>query len=377
MNIMVREILIGLFIISVSLFTSCKISNKTIESNTVSTADAENTLFSFESLPLSTKADFFSKKTGPHVLADPDYYVWCLTVIKWNDGKYHGYYSRWPKELGHNGWLVDCEIAHAVSETPEGPFRFVNVVLESRNTNGWDVINAHNPAVCVADGKIHLYYIANELKGKLDDLSSPMDVKFREKNWKLIRNSQRIGVATATDPAGVFTRTPNPIVEPDNVLFKNIAVNPAVCYANGIFTMIMKGDDVGKESWFRIQLAGHSKSAEGPFVFQQKPVYDKMQTEDAGIWHDKRTETYYMTCHVMEQPDLALFSSKDSYKWQEASQPIFMKKEFVMDNGEIWKPERVERPFVLTDDKGKAVMLYVAIADKGVNGNIAIPIKQK
>jgi len=156
-------------------------------------------------------------------------------------------------------------------------------------------------------------------------------------------------------------------------LFKNIAVNPAVSCVDGKFTMIMKGDDVAKDSWFRIQLVGHADNPEGPFLFENKPVYDKMQTEDAGIWYDTSRKMYYMTCHVLGLPELALFSSKDSYQWQPASQPVLMKKEFLLDNGEIWKPKRVERPFVLTDDNGKPVMLYVAVSDNGTTGNIAIP----
>ena len=51
-----------------------------------------------------------------------------------------------------------------------------------------------------------------------------------------------------------------------------------------------------------------------------------------------------------------------------------MKKYFKLKDGTIWKPERVERPFVLTNEKGQPIMVYVAVADKNVNGNIAIPI---
>ena len=60
-----------------------------------------------------------------------------MAVIKWADGKYHGYYARWPEELGHDAWMMHCEIAHAVADQPEGPFSYVNTVLESRNPDGW------------------------------------------------------------------------------------------------------------------------------------------------------------------------------------------------------------------------------------------------
>ena len=335
--------------------------------------EKEKVSFQFAKLSRNVKENFLKENVSLNVLVEPDYYVWCLSVIKWTDGKYHGYYSRWPKKVGFDGWLTDCEIAHAISDRPEGPFLFESVVLKSRNSEGWDVLTSHNPSACVAGDKLCLYYISNDLGQDFKDLSAPMNLDFRKENWNLIRNKQRIGVAIATDPSGPFTRSQNPVVEPDNELFKNIAVNPAVCSVNGKFTMIMKGDDVGKDEWFRIQLVGHAAKAEGPFQFGKKPVYDKKQTEDAGIWYDTSRQKYYMTCHVMGLPDLALFSSKDSYQWEPASQPVLMKKEFLLDNGEIWKPERVERPFVLTDDNGKPVMLYVAVYDNGASGNIAVP----
>lgn len=351
-------------------FTLCIVSFSCIKA---ADTDDEKDSFQFAKLSKDVKDNFMKGNASANVLVDPDYYVWGLSVIKWTDGKYHCYYSRWPKSVGFNGWLTDCEIAHAISDRPEGPFLFESVVLKSRNSAGWDVLTSHNPSVCVAGDKLCLYYISNDLGQDFEDLSAPMNLDFRKENWKLIRNNQRIGVAIATGPSGPFIRSENPVVEPDNKLFKNIAVNPAVTYVNGKFTMIMKGDDVGEDKWFRIQLVGHADNPQGPFHFENKPVYDKKQTEDAGIWYDRSRQTYYMTCHVLGLPDLALFTSKNSYQWQPASQPVLMKKEFLLDNGEIWKPKRVERPFVLTDDKGKPVMLYVAVSDNGITGNIAVP----
>ncbi|PWD99343.1 glycoside hydrolase family protein [Marinilabilia rubra] len=351
-------------------FTLCIVSFSFIKA---ADTDDEKDSFQFAKLSKDVKDNFMKGNASANVLVDPDYYVWGLSVIKWSDGKYHCYYSRWPKSVGFNGWLTDCEIAHAISDRPEGPFLFESVVLESRNSAGWDVLTSHNPSVCIAGDKLCLYYISNDMGQDFEDLSAPMNLDFRKENWKLIRNNQRIGVAIATDPSGPFIRSENPVVEPDNKLFKNIAVNPAVTYVNGKFTMIMKGDDVGEDKWFRIQLVGHADNPQGPFYFENKPVYDKKQTEDAGIWYDSSRQTYYMTCHVLGLPDLALFTSKNSYQWQPASQPVLMKKEFLLDNGEIWKPKRVERPFVLTDDNGKPVMLYVAVSDNGITGNIAVP----
>jgi hypothetical protein len=330
-------------------------------------------------LPVSVVEDFANHRRSPHVLADPAFRIWGLSVIRWSDGKYHGYYGRWREELGHDGWLTDTEIVHAVADKPEGPFVPTGVVLASRNPDGWDLANAHNSYAILADGKICLYYISNQLAGKFDSDDSnrlPPDHWLRDKpsNWKTIRNSQCIGVAIAERPEGPFVRAERPVVEPsENQPFTNIAVNPAVIYRNGRYTMVMKGDDPARSDesrWFRIQLVGHSDHPDGPFSFQDEPVYAERQTEDAGLFFYHR---YFMVCHVMGTRELALFSSRDSRSWQPADQKVLMQKQFRLEDGTIWKPARVERPFVLTEN-GRPTMLYVAVADQDRNGNIAVPL---
>jgi len=334
-------------------------------------------------LPASVVDDFANHRRGPHVLADPDFRIWGLSVIRWSDGKYHGYYGRWPKELGHDGWLTDTEIVHSVADRPEGPFVPTGVIVASRNALGWDLANAHNSYAIVADSRICLYYISNKLAGKFKPVDSnplPPDEWLRDKarNWKTIRNSQCIGVAIADRPEGPFVRAEKPVVEPSaDQPFTNIAVNPAVLFRNGRYVMIMKGDDRARSDesrWFRIQLVGHSDRPEGPFAFQTRPVYSERQTEDAGLFYNQYERQYFMVCHVMGTRDLALFSSQDSYKWAPATQRVLMQKQFQLEDGTVWKPGRVERPFVLTEN-GQPTMLYVAVGDKDRNGNIAVPLE--
>lgn len=333
--------------------------------------------FTFDPIPKEIKDNFFNKRLSSNLLVDSDYWTWGASVIKWSDGKYHAYYSRWKYDTGFQGWLTDCEIVHGVSDKPEGPYHFVNVVLESRNPSGWESATAHNPSIVVANGKIYLYYISTELEDfyKSSKTISPISQWMRN-NWNIARNNQRIGMAVAANPNGPFERIKTPVVAPDGVTFKNIAVNPAVAFANNTFTMIMKGDDIKHEAVFRIQLVGFSDKAEGPFEFKEEPVYDKMQTEDATIWYDKSNDTYFMACHVLSKPELMLMTSKNGQQWKPTANPLFTKKEITLDNGEIWKPERVERPFVLTDAEGQPMMLFVSIKDREISGNIAIPINR-
>jgi hypothetical protein len=330
----------------------------------------------FGTLPTSAVDSFFNLSKTDQVLVEPNYYVWGLSVVKWN-GEYHAYYSRWNKKYRFDGWMTNCEIAHAISSKPEGPFEFVNVVLQDKKTTGWDINNSHNPYAIVVDGNICLYYISNNIKELLENEDTknnyPDSIWFAE-NRTRIRNSQCIGVAIADNPSGPFIRSVKPAVQPDNIKFKRIAVNPAVLYRNNQYIMIMKGDDVKYEEWFRIQLVGYADKPEGPFNFEQKPVYADAQTEDACTWFDTIMNKYYMVCHVIGKSELALFNSENGIDWQPDERKIFMKKEFTLSDGTIWKPKRVERPFVLTNEKGQPTMLYVAVADKNVSGNIAIPI---
>ncbi|MCC2685873.1 MAG: hypothetical protein K0R75_2772, partial [Paenibacillaceae bacterium] len=57
------------------------------------------------------------------------YFVWCGSVIRAEDKKYHMFASRWPKSTGFpNGYRRNSEIVRAVSDTPEGPYQFQEVV---------------------------------------------------------------------------------------------------------------------------------------------------------------------------------------------------------------------------------------------------------
>jgi hypothetical protein len=364
-----------IFTIILLNITSCKNQKHTIKNNDSTINDYQNISFT----PLSKdKVDaFFNSTLSDQILVEPGYNVWGLSVVKW-DGKYHAYYSRWKTAYEHKGWMTHCEIAHAVSNHPEGPFKFENVVLEDKKMSGWDINNSHNPYAVVAEGKINLYYIANDIKKELEKESITYpDSKWFHDNRELLRDSQRIGVAIAKNPSGPFIRSKQVVVEPDNVKFKKIAVNPAVIHQNNQYVMIMKGDDLQHEKPFRIQLVGNSKNPEGSFEFNEKPVYAEAQTEDACMWFDQVLNKYFMVCHVMGKSDLALFNSEDGFDWQQDERSVFMKKEFVLSDGSIWKPKRVERPFVLTNELGQPIMIYVAVYDQNVNGNIAIPIEYK
>lgn len=78
--------------------------------------------------------------------------IWGGSLVKGDDNKYHMFYSRWPKKLGWT-WVTDSEIAHAVSDSPFGPFVFKDVALGRTDIDDWDGWCTHNPAVHKFNGK--------------------------------------------------------------------------------------------------------------------------------------------------------------------------------------------------------------------------------
>ncbi len=163
-------------------------------------------------LPLMSGADELSlgARVQPAPLdskfSDPNYYVWCGSAVKGDDGRYHLFYSRWPVSNPNHfapGWAIVSEVAYAIGDSPRGPFTHVNVALPKRGTNAvtgqkyWDADMTHNPYCLRKDGKWYLYYLGN----------------YGDGTYNNHLNHDRIGLAVADHPAGPWTRLDQPIVD--------------------------------------------------------------------------------------------------------------------------------------------------------------------
>ena len=71
---------------------------------------------------------------------DDDWQIWGCSPIIGPEGKTHLFVARWPVETGHQGWYTDSQVAHYVGETPEGPFKFSDIVLEATGKDTWDIL---------------------------------------------------------------------------------------------------------------------------------------------------------------------------------------------------------------------------------------------
>lgn len=302
-------------------------------------------------------------------IKDNKWFNWCHSIIKGEDGKYHLFYARFPKAKKFSSWLVYSEIVHAVGETPTGPFKYYENVLEPRKDK-WDAINAHNVKIKKFGDTYYMYYISTNWNGIKQQLSDSIldDISFKgfgHKLWMPIRNNQRSGVAVSKSVYGPWKRLDKPIVEPSGPI-KNVTVNPDVtCGHDGKYHLIIKGDDVKENKHARlIQAVGVSSSPKGPFTLFDRPAFSDVPTEDATIWFDKKRQRYYAIFHVLGQKEIGLITSENGINWKKAKHFIVCKKEIKLKDSSVIKVNRMERPSLYIED-GELKTLSFAVK----NGN--------
>lgn len=291
-----------------------------------------------------------------NVFRTEDYHTWCNSVIKGEDGKYHLFYSRWPKKYLFPAWLTHCEVAHAVADSPYGPWTFVDVALSGRGQGHWDAITAHNPKIKKFGDKYYLYYISTNW-GNYDytaeELAETAIGGNPDPRWKVLRSNQRTGVAVSDTPYGPWERMDQPLIEPTGPIV-TIAVNPAITQGpDGRYYMIIKGDTPGSKRGQRSQALALGDSPIGPFEIQSTPVIDHMDTEDMSIWYDEERERFYGIFRVTHREPkmfIGLMNSKDGMHWDRESEFVLNPKELPMANGRRVHPDRLERPFIFRED---------------------------
>lgn len=312
--------------------------------------------------------------------ADPAFNIWCGSAVKGDDGKYHLFYSRWPRELGHKAWVTHSEIAHAVSDSPFGPWRHRDVTLPARGPGFWDGSCTHNPTILRVGTKFCLYYMGNRGDGVV---RQPL-------NW-IHRNHQRIGVAVADSPDGPWKRSYEPLIDvaadkdaPDAL----VVTNPSVALRpGGGILMIYKAVGLKRPEPFGgpvVHLVATAAQAAGPFekrpgeVFGAKGVM--FAAEDPFIW--RGSDRYWA---VVKDNDgnftgkgysLALWESADGFRWSLAKHPLVSTPELVWAGGTRQKLTALERPQVLLEN-GRPVALFCAAADNAARDgsfNVQIPL---
>jgi hypothetical protein len=321
------------------------------------------------------------------------YWVWCGSVIKGPDGKYHMFASRWPRDLTfHPGWMTNSEVVRAVADRPDGPYEFKEVVLPARGAEYWDGRATHNPSITRSGDTYILFYMGSTHpfddppRGKKFELSDPRCI--------VARSNKRIGIATAKSLEGPWTRYPQPALDTKaGTYYSFLTSNPApVVHEDGSVLLMFKSRryDGHKHSQMMLGLA-RAKHFLGPYeVVSDGPLFSSTnigEVEDPFMW--KTPEGYELVVKDMsgkivgEHHAGVHARSKDGLHWTLSEKPKAWSRTVKFDDGITQTLGQLERPFVLFEN-GQPTYLFAAAGD-GPGGfanmtethNLAIPLVAK
>lgn len=305
-----------------------------------------------------------------------NYWIWDGSVVKGDDGRYHLFASRWRKTLPmHPGWLLESEIIRASSDTPDGVFRFEEVVLSSRGAEYWDGRSVHNPHIMKYKDKYVLYYMGTT--HPFPDVEENEEITSRDPRVICARANKRIGVAVSDSVFGPWERLSEPVLDTRPDCFDNFLVsNPAPCITpEGKILLIYKTRTYAKRPYPEFlhgRMLFGIAVADAPWE-KHKAILDEplfkgsdCNLEDPFIWYDK--EGYHLMAKDMtgkvcgEKLGGVYASSKDGINWNFEIGRLFYSRTHRFDDGSEWELGNMERPFILFEN-GKPVCAYFAVSD--------------
>ncbi len=321
------------------------------------------------------------------------YWVWGSSVVKGEDGKYHMFVSRFPKSLPfHPGWMVASEIVHAVSDVPQGPYKFSDVALPARGSQYWDGRSTHNPRILKQNCKYYLIYM-----GSTHPFADPTYKQLTlDSPWCIVgRSNKRIGMAVADSPYGPWKRLDEPILKTKaNTFYSFLTSNPSpIIQEDGSVMMIFKGRSYkGNDGNSEMSLGmAYAPSIEGPYqvLNNDQPIFQvdgQGEAEDPYLWKDKDGYHAIFKDHVSkftgERGGGVMAHSKDGIRWTVDKNPKAYSRTVEYSDGKVEMQGQLERPFILFED-GKPAYIFFATMD-GPGGfenasnswNMVIPILQ-
>jgi len=303
----------------------------------------------------------FAERLEPvgRILEEEGYNVWCQAPVMDDDGKVHVFYSRWKITSGWGGWLNGCEIAHAVADKPEEPYKHVETILAPR-PGYFDSSACHNPSIYKVDGRYWLFYMGTS-NGQF--------------------GSKRIGYAVADSPWGPWERCDEPLLMPGKAgeWDDYITTNPAFLkHPNGEYWLYYKSCNEDEYLNQRINgISGNRKygvafaeSITGPYRrYEKNPIVDfssygeNRQVEDAYIWHEDGKFKMLMRDMGFYDHTVGLyFESEDGLNWGNPQIGWFGADHYIEQPPapkHLRRYGRFERPQLLIVD-GKPAYLFCA-----------------
>ncbi len=305
----------------------------------------------------------FAKRLKPlgRALEMDGYYVWCNSPIEGPDKQIHLFFSRWVASKKMGGWINGSEICHAVAETPESEFKFIETILAPRGPGFWDATTCHNPSIKKVDGKYCLFFMGNS-NGKT--------------------NTKRIGLATADSLDGPWERPAAPLLLPgqQGAWDDHCTTNPSfIKHPDGRYWLYYKSWNTSEyENSTDPLVKGNRKyglaiadKLEGPYIkYAGNPIIDfskrgnNTQLEDGFVWMDKAG-------FKMLARDMGVFNhqyglymeSQNGINWNEPQIGYFNADYYHINQPPppkyLSKYGRFERPQILFQD-GKPGYLFTA-----------------
>ena len=311
-----------------------------------------------------------------------NYWIWGASAIKGPDGQYHLFASRWPKQYPFNqGYVYHSQVVHAVSEKPEGPYRFKNVALP-RRPGYWDGKMTHNPTIQQWEDTYYLFYIGSTYEGESPDGDSLSRIRqiYKKPAYKNIR----IGVARSTSLDGPWERLDTPILAPQPTGFDSVVVTNPAPYINedGSVDLIYRTHIRGTGNRLAYARADHPL---GPYRRVLQAPISTAIVEDPFIW--KQDNTYYILAKDMEgsitgEKHAGVFlTAKDLTQWTLGKNPKAYSRTVKWADGTQTVQGSFERPQLLIQN-GRPTHLFAATAD-GPGGfrnanhtwNMVVPLK--
>jgi hypothetical protein len=323
------------------------------------------------------------------------YWVWGSSVVKGEDGLYHMFVSRWPKQLiFHPGWMVASEIVHATAKDPAGPYTFSDVALPARGPEYWDGRATHNPRIIKHQDTYVLFYMGST--HPFDEvLGNPDTVNLKSPYATVARQNKRIGIATAKSPYGPWERRDAPVLDVQpNTFYSFLTSNPAPWInEDGSAILVFKSRAHKKTFPYETSMMiGVAKAPHftGPYtVVGKEPIFGEKKVgeiEDPYLWRDQ--QGYHMIAKDQRGAISGhkhagiLVHSDDGVTWRADKNPLAYSKTIRWDDGKTQTMGQLERAFILMED-GVMTHMFFATMDGpgGFNNatrswNMSVKLKQ-
>ena len=360
-------------------------------------------LFSVLSVPSIQAQDTVGKNTiYNRILPSPvdggfkmdGYWVWCGSVIKGEDNRYHMFASRWPKIYPfHPGWMVASEIVRASADDPKGPYVFEEVVLPARGPQFWDGRATHNPSITKYGDTYVLFYM-----GSTHPFANPIaeQLNLNSPEATVARSNKRIGIATSKSVFGPWERRDKPIIDTKpNTFFSFLTSNPApLIRKDGSVMVVFKGRGHGNKFPYQTRQSlgiAAAKSINDKFYVlnQDQPILNSNtigEVEDPFLWEDS-TGLHLLVKDMShnitgEHHAGALLHSSDGIQWHVDKNPKAYSRVVLWDDGVTRRMGQMERPFILMDEGRPAYMFFATMDGEGgfekgtKSWNMVIPLKK-